>query len=409
MPLLVVIADDLTGANDTGLQFLKAGLRTVVALGPHPRPLSQGERGAGDVLVVNTQSRALPAEEASRLAADAARRYPGHMLYKKIDSTARGLWGVELSAVMAASGNRLALATPALPAQQRTVRGGRVLLDGVPLERTSLAHDPTFPMRESYLPALLAEQGISLVSSITLPMLEAGPEALAHQLRHVAGVAIFDAETDAHLQIIARAAALLQPTPLLCGSAGLAAALPAAFGWAAQIVPARPAVAGSVLIAASSRNPVTLQQCEAADAAGIALWRLSPAALAEAPAAASLCEQVAGHLAGGRPAIVALDAAEPSLSGRWEPVAANLARTARDIIRRGGAGAAVFTGGDIAYAFCQLAGVVAVRLADEILPAIPAGVLLGGELDGLPIATKAGGFGALDALVRIVRYFEQES
>ena len=51
---LGIIADDLTGANDTGAQFAKYGLATVVSL-----DAIADERlfRAADVIVVNTDSR----------------------------------------------------------------------------------------------------------------------------------------------------------------------------------------------------------------------------------------------------------------------------------------------------------------------------------------------------------------
>jgi uncharacterized protein YgbK (DUF1537 family) len=52
---LGVIADDLTGANDTGVQFARRGARTLVPLDWHD--LKALVRRA-DVLVFNTNSRA---------------------------------------------------------------------------------------------------------------------------------------------------------------------------------------------------------------------------------------------------------------------------------------------------------------------------------------------------------------
>ena len=66
MPIrLGVIADDLTGANDTGVQFARKGARTIVPLEWHD--LASLERGA-DVLVLCTDSRALPKEVAAQRA-----------------------------------------------------------------------------------------------------------------------------------------------------------------------------------------------------------------------------------------------------------------------------------------------------------------------------------------------------
>lgn len=53
MPKLVVIADDLTGANDTGVQFSKLGLRTTVLFGGSEDCLKEDV----DIIVFDTDSR----------------------------------------------------------------------------------------------------------------------------------------------------------------------------------------------------------------------------------------------------------------------------------------------------------------------------------------------------------------
>ena len=40
---------------------------------------------------------------------------------------------------------------------------------------------------------------------------------------------------------------------------------------------------------------------------------------------------------------------------------------------------------------------------DEVMGGVPLGTLTGGTADGLPVVTKAGGFGTEDVLVRAVR------
>ena len=54
MPKLAVIADDLTGANDTGVQFSKFGLKTMVYFdSSEPAFVSEDS----DVVVFDTNSR----------------------------------------------------------------------------------------------------------------------------------------------------------------------------------------------------------------------------------------------------------------------------------------------------------------------------------------------------------------
>lgn len=54
-----IVADDLTGANDSGVQFAAKGLKTGVLLNPH-----SFDTLAYDVIVTDTDSRALDPQEA---------------------------------------------------------------------------------------------------------------------------------------------------------------------------------------------------------------------------------------------------------------------------------------------------------------------------------------------------------
>jgi uncharacterized protein YgbK (DUF1537 family) len=60
-------------------------------------------------------------------------------------------------------------------------------------------------------------------------------------------------------------------------------------------------------------------------------------------------------------------------------------------------------GGDGARAALNCLGASGIRIAGSLLEGIPAGVIVGGAADGLPVFTKAGGFGAEDALVKVVQ------
>ena len=61
----------------------------------------------------------------------------------------------------------------------------------------------------------------------------------------------------------------------------------------------------------------------------------------------------------------------------------------------------VAAGGETAGTLVEAFGARGIWLCDELEPGVPLGNLAGGEFDGLPIATKAGGFGSPDTLVRM--------
>ncbi|MBI5603278.1 MAG: four-carbon acid sugar kinase family protein, partial [Deltaproteobacteria bacterium] len=70
-------------------------------------------------------------------------------------------------------------------------------------------------------------------------------------------------------------------------------------------------------------------------------------------------------------------------------------------------GGLVLTGGDIALSSCRLLSATGIKVIEEVAPGIPLGMLKGGLCDGLKVVTKAGAFGAEDALCQAVDYLKR--
>ena len=139
MTRILIVADDLSGAADSGVAAAAAGWKTLVVLGV-PSNLDQAE-----VLSVDADTRRLPPGEAALKTACIVRACyrPGQMLFKKLDSTLRGNVGAELRAVLETitSCNAeppVAIVAPAFPATGRTTRNGIQLLNGIRLEETGI-------------------------------------------------------------------------------------------------------------------------------------------------------------------------------------------------------------------------------------------------------------------------------
>ena len=89
--MYIVLADDLTGAMDTGIQFRKYGIQTSVIVSADDCEL-RGDSCAGAVSI-NNSSRELSGSEAYEKTLRAVHRLslsPQDILYKKIDSMMRG-------------------------------------------------------------------------------------------------------------------------------------------------------------------------------------------------------------------------------------------------------------------------------------------------------------------------------
>src|SRR5215217_1586236 len=84
---VAIIADDLTGAADTGVQLARAGYRAAVAFQGAPVPPAEDL----DAVALDTDSRAMPAGFAAKRVMEAGHTVRhARIVYKKIYSTRRG-------------------------------------------------------------------------------------------------------------------------------------------------------------------------------------------------------------------------------------------------------------------------------------------------------------------------------
>lgn len=119
--MLVILADDLTGALDSAAPFAGRGLRTDVALDRAAIAAIVEDRP--DILSINLNTREIAADEARAATAAVINLLPkGTRLFKKVDSRLKGNIVAELDATPF---NR-ALVAPAIPQFDRIVEEGRV-------------------------------------------------------------------------------------------------------------------------------------------------------------------------------------------------------------------------------------------------------------------------------------------
>lgn len=156
---LVVIADDLTGALDTGVQFTKKNLS--VAVTPNINLDFEKEFSDMDIVVIDTESRHIPGKEAKEKVRAVISKFSKNKIqffYKKTDSTLRGNIGSELEGFMEGLGINELSFIPAFPSSKRTVKNGVLYVDNVKLEESSFAHDILNPIKDSYIPNILKKQ-----------------------------------------------------------------------------------------------------------------------------------------------------------------------------------------------------------------------------------------------------------
>ena len=354
---LTILADDLTGACDTGTLFAGRGA-VPVTVWPAPAV-------AAPVAVLDTETRALPAAEAAARVHNIVAAAPRARYFKKIDSTLRGRIGAEVAALLDATGARSAIICPALPSEGRAVVDRVLFVGGLPVAETPVARDPEFPAGgRSNVVDLLRPDIDRPLAWIPLDQVRAGVASLSARMQRLTGtVVVADAERDEDLDALVQATLPLAAPPVLVGAAGLARALAASLGLLAggADIP----VGGRWLIVAGSAHPATRAQVAAARTAGLTV------------------------LATG-------DEPEPDRAS----AVARLAAQARAALASGGYDVVVVTGGETAVALYRVLGAERIDLVGAPCPGLAFGHLrFGGRT--LSLVTKAGGFGLPDLLVTL--------
>lgn len=412
----VLLSDDLTGAMDTGVRLAGSGRSAVVALDP-----AGMTHMAADLVIVSTESRNMPPEAAYRVVYDNICRIlaSGRALaYKKVDSTLRGNIGAELEALLNTGEWELIVLSPALPHNGRTVYNGFHYLEGKLLTESDLARDPFAPVTSAFIPDILAVQTRYKAGVVSLEDLREGKLADRINELYATGcrIAVVDAQSEQDLFLTAAALEKLGLRVLPCGSAGLFSALYGNNPWR---IGARPLAAKQqdrclpLLVVSGSPAWRSKLQIKRAAACGVELLRAEPGMGPE-----MLAEQAGRRLNEGRSLI--LDGAgegKEEIGRQYEgkrqqlqhdshKIQSLLAETVDILVKKQAFCGLFIFGGDTAVSLCRKLQAEGIRIAGEIEPGVPCGVLQGGECAGLPIATKAGGFGTDGVILQAIDYFQ---
>jgi uncharacterized protein YgbK (DUF1537 family) len=158
------IADDFTGGSDAASFLAEGGAKVLLYSGVPDTPLP-GDFGSGFV-VVALKSRTAPREEAVKETLAAFRwleEMGTEQYYLKycstFDSTPEGNIGPTVDAVLDALGEAGTILCPGLPVNGRTVKDGRLFVNGVPLEKSPMKDHPLTPMWDSRIARLMEPQG----------------------------------------------------------------------------------------------------------------------------------------------------------------------------------------------------------------------------------------------------------
>ncbi len=409
---IAVIADDITGAADTGVQFCPA-------VGPiHMTGVAEGEfnvtavRTAGVAAFTNTRhTDAARAADVVRMAAEKILCLKPRVVYKKIDSSLRGNVGVEIDSMLQATGATASFIAPAFPQQGRTTVNDFHLINGVPVAETEMARDPLCPVRESRLSVLLSAQSRMPVGHVDLARIEIGPVDLAERVRTLLSQGcrhiVFDAGQTIHLDAVASLARDHFENILLVGSAGLAGSLSRMmFQHLPCPAPAdRPRIKKWLFVCGSASRVMADQVAMLARSTGWTHLALDPSALASG-AGSRHREQLAAQPVGAWGADGVILSIQPIFGARPvetpDRVVRGLAEVAAELLAAAAVEGVFLCGGDTAEAFWRQIGACGLLIREEILPGLMRGEFIGGPRNGFSVVTKAGAFGHADTLNQLI-------
>ena len=412
MTELLIIADDLTGALDTGVKFSQKGAYTEICI-DYPEYRKTGK--TADVLVVNTDSRHLPMTEAYKRVFDVVSymyERGVRKFYKKTDSVLRGNVGSEIRAMQDAVKGVPVFFAPAYPTLGRTTVNGIQYVDGVPVSETIFGKDPFSPVLFSDIAELINTQNAGIAKKIPAGVI---PEGESDE------IFIFDAENDGDLADIARN---LYCSPLLMGGCGgFANAVFDRCGLYKKTSGRRQVLSASgiylpnkAVVFSGSLNPVTQSQTAALQNEGISYTSFTSEQLKRPHFSDSdECADILSQVASTAPNVVAIGScADPSALSNLssvelirEQVSHNLGEIGKQLLDIFANAVFIVVGGDTFLAMLRSVESASIIPISEPLPGC---VLCEAAIRGQSryFITKSGGFGNDETLKALVGYVTSE-
>ena len=424
---IAVIADDLTGANATGVQLRKSNLKcyTLTDIINFNKVNDTGV----DCVIANTNSRSLSRERAYSVVYGTAisLKHPSVQHYsKRIDSTLRGNVGAEIDALLdALDDDHVALVVPSFPDAGRIVVGGHLLVNGIPLHLTEAAQDPKAPIFTPIVDEVVAQQTKYTIGHLHIKELAKGTAHISKEILRIKSsgtrIIIFDGTTNEDLALIAQAA--------IASGVKFISADPGAFtnAVAKELIQPTSQNHKKVLVVVGSINAVaigqvnkflTFQKCHnvlvdvnriISDEASrtLEINRVVTEILEQAPNFEVLSVVGSGLFPENR---INFEKYSQPVEEVSSVINTALAQIGTKILDTNSDFDSIYTcGGDISLAICDGLGAHGIELFSEVVPLASYGKLVGGSKPGLKIITKGGMVGDEDALIVCVNFLKERT
>jgi len=399
------VADDFTGANDTGVQLKRRGIDTNVVFS------TENINTDSCSFVIDTESRGISEDEAynkvKRLLSGVDFSNFKYVI-KKVDSTLRGNIAVEIKAVDEAYGSEVVLFAPALPDLNRTTVGGIHMLNNIPITQTEMARDPKKPVKEDNITNILKKVYSEEVTHIPLEKVQSGKINLSGSR-----IFTFDAVTNADMKNIISTGIETGKRVLWVGTAAMADNL---LEIEKETHP--------VLSVVASLSSVTRTQVKYAEKSGMLSVKVPVYHIIEKKVDPEVyIDETTELLRSGKDVILMPSSSydpeeyvKTNEAGKRNGMSNDivslftqnlLGDMARKVLERKSVSGVFLTGGDTAIGFFDKVNSLGSSIVSEIAIGIPLMKLVGGPFEGLKVVTKAGAFGKEDSITFAVRKLKE--
>lgn len=424
----LIIADDLTGANATGVLLKKRGYKTYTVLSQIE---FNKEDSFCDCILCPTDSRALNKDEAYSKVKEAFENLDSDdtVIYsKRIDSTLRGNIGSEIDAMLDYLGSDyITIVVPSFPSSGRIVCGGYMLVNSIPLHKTSAATDPRAPVHKSNVCEIIREQTKYKVTCLDIKDLRLGTDFIISRIKELKAqgnrVLVFDSINQDDIDEIADAVI----------ASGLNCALSDPGPFSASVIKKKIILQKEdnekrVLVAIGSVNPVAKRQLEQLlKLDDISSIPISTKALVENEKSRNeeierVVESVLNLPKKNQICCIYGEGIFPEkridfseYKDRFSSddlnnfINISFGEMVKSIVEKDSSFQGLYTcGGDITVEVSKSLQASAIYLIDEVLPLAAYGELIKGPFQGMKIITKGGMVGDDDALCKCVNYLKEK-
>ena len=420
-----IIADDLSGANDTGVKFAKKGYNAVVSITTNQSTLLIPDKI--DVFVVDTETRELeerPARKKVKSILEKLSIDQDDFVYKKVDSTMRGNIGAEIEEIMKFLQKDICIFSPSFPSHQRVTIDSYLVVDQRPPGKGEYSSHQLNQEEYSFIPSILEKQTDFSIGQICLKDIAKGQGAILSKINELYKkgnkIIVLDSTMENHLKDIFNSGFKFKGSVLFSGSAGLANHFPINNNRPEKLKANIENIKSPVIVVAGSRNYIVGQQ--------ISYLKNSlnlPEIKIELEQAFSDRDRLLENYTAksiefvnaGQDLLIYTDSiynerhsinkklmVKYHLSFRELEIEIKkiFGKLAAEIIRQTNARNLILTGGDVALGVCEELKINNMNILDELLPGIPL-MSANDENRTLHIITKAGGFGKADTLYLLIK------